>query len=91
MQTKQAPPQAITASVLLIVSGCIVAGLGDFSFDMKGCVYNCNGINVHHTHMQACETLTLVTGGHKALILLQTLEIVTTPTVWLNGGHVCSA
>lgn len=36
VQTKQAPPQAITASVLLIVSGCIVAGLGDFSFDIKG-------------------------------------------------------
>ena len=36
VQTKQAPPPAITASVLLIVSGCIVAGLGDFSFDIKG-------------------------------------------------------
>ena len=37
VQTKQAPPQMITASVLLIVSGCVVAGLGDFSFDVKGC------------------------------------------------------
>lgn len=36
VQTKQAPPQLITASVLLIVSGCVVAGLGDFSFDIKG-------------------------------------------------------
>lgn len=37
VQTKKAPPQDIAASVLLVVAGCVVAGIGDFSFDLKGC------------------------------------------------------
>lgn len=38
MQT-QAPPWDITASVVLVVAGCLVAGLGDFTFDLAGCVW----------------------------------------------------
>lgn len=38
LENKKAPPRAITASVLLVVAGCVVAGIGDFSFDLKGCV-----------------------------------------------------
>lgn len=30
------PEADIAASVLLIVGGCLVASLGDFSFDLKG-------------------------------------------------------
>ena len=33
---KKAPAWDITGSVLLIVGGCLVAGMGDFSFDLKG-------------------------------------------------------
>ncbi|KAK9797084.1 hypothetical protein WJX73_006121 [Symbiochloris irregularis] len=34
--TRKAPECDIASSVLLIVGGCLVAGLGDFSFDLKG-------------------------------------------------------
>jgi hypothetical protein len=37
VETRKAPPRSITASVLLVVAGCIVAGIGDFSFDIRGC------------------------------------------------------
>ncbi|KAK9824238.1 hypothetical protein WJX72_008863 [[Myrmecia] bisecta] len=37
--TKRWPPWKITASVLLVVSGCVVAGLGDLSFDLKGYMF----------------------------------------------------
>ncbi len=37
VQTKKSPPQDIAASVILVVAGCVVAGIGDFSFDLKGC------------------------------------------------------
>lgn len=33
---KKLPAWDITASVLLIVGGCLVAGIGDFSFDLRG-------------------------------------------------------
>lgn len=36
---RKAPPQDITASVVLIVAGCLIAGLGDFTFDLKGCAH----------------------------------------------------
>ncbi|BDA44780.1 UDP-N-acetylglucosamine/UDP-glucose/GDP-mannose transporter [Coccomyxa sp. Obi] len=39
VQTKKAPPQDIAASVILVVAGCVVAGIGDFSFDLKGYVF----------------------------------------------------
>ena len=37
VETRKAPPHDILASVCLVVLGCIVAGIGDFSFDLKGC------------------------------------------------------
>ena len=37
VQTRKSPPQDIAASVLLVVAGCVVAGVGDLSFDLKGC------------------------------------------------------
>ena len=40
VETRKAPPRNITASVLLVVAGCIVAGIGDFSFDMRGCAWS---------------------------------------------------
>lgn len=33
---RKAPPQDITASVVLVVAGCLIAGIGDFTFDLKG-------------------------------------------------------
>ena len=37
---RKAPPRDITASVVLIVAGCLIAGLGDFTFDLKGCAWS---------------------------------------------------
>lgn len=37
--TKQAPPTQIICSVILIVLGCIVAGMGDLTFDFMGYFY----------------------------------------------------
>lgn len=34
--TQKMPRQDITLSVLLVVGGCIIAGVGDFSFDLAG-------------------------------------------------------
>lgn len=34
---RKAPPRDIAASVVLVVAGCLIAGLGDFTFDLKGC------------------------------------------------------
>ncbi len=34
--TGRQPAQDIIASVMITVSGCVVAGLGDFSFDFNG-------------------------------------------------------
>jgi hypothetical protein len=36
---RKAPPRDIAASVVLIVAGCLIAGLGDFTFDLKGCAW----------------------------------------------------
>ncbi len=33
---RKAPPGDITASVILVVAGCLIAGLGDFTFDLGG-------------------------------------------------------
>lgn len=35
---KRLPPRAISLSVGLVVGGCIIAGAGDFAFDLKGYV-----------------------------------------------------
>lgn len=37
---RRAPPRDITASVVLIVTGCLIAGLGDLTFDLKGCAWS---------------------------------------------------
>ena len=36
---RQLPGHQITASVILIVAGCIVAGIGDLTFDVVGYAY----------------------------------------------------
>ena len=33
---KRLPPRSISLSVGLVVGGCIIAGIGDFAFDLKG-------------------------------------------------------
>lgn len=33
---RKAPPGDIAASVVLVVAGCLIAGLGDFTFDWPG-------------------------------------------------------
>lgn len=34
--SKEIPPRDILLAVLLVVGGCIIAGLGDFEFDLRG-------------------------------------------------------
>jgi hypothetical protein len=47
IQKEKAPETDITASVLLVVAGCVMAGIGDFSFDLKGYVH-------HAWHAHSC-------------------------------------
>ena len=51
--TRLAPPRDIMASVLLIVSGCVIASLGDFTFELTGCV-GCS--KVRSLHLCCCRT-----------------------------------
>ena len=68
MESNKAPPRDITASVLLVVAGCVVAGIGDFSFDLKGCV--------PHSSPVALEAVPYLVVGTSAVRQLRTLEIV---------------
>ncbi len=38
--TRQVPPWRVTAAVLMIVGGCVIAGAGDLGFDLMGCLYS---------------------------------------------------
>ena len=93
VMTRKSPPTQVTASVLVTVAGCLVAGLGDLAFDPLGYVYAGASVLLQSSYLVLVEK----TGAEKdvgswellqynAYLSIPFLALVTSATGELTGG-----
>jgi solute carrier family 35 protein len=87
---RQMPPTNISLSVLLVVAGCVVAGLGDLAFDPLGYAYALASCATQSGYLLLVEFQ--VGGGNTVIyvhldICIYTLLLLLF-TAWNIGQHV---